>query len=266
VSANVQEIRVAAHAGILYPADGEFLAKVVDGYIQAAKPSSEEICPKAIITPHGGYVYSGRIAGMAFAPWKHMEVERVVVIGPSHIYDFDGIAVPDTSVFTTPLGELQIDKKSTDQLEKFSFVRRFEAAHHPELSIELQLPFIQRLFGSPLIVPLVTGKADSRVVTAALNAVWGEAETVIVVSSDLSRFHDFETAQRIDGNTSRLIQEFRHSLVTVDQACGFRAIRGLLQCAVKREMRCVPAGLGNSGAVGELNEVTGYGAFHFYQD
>lgn len=262
---SVQEIRPAAHAGTLYPADRDFLAKVVDNYCRVVDEAPDEH-PKAIIAPHGGFVYSGSTAGSAYRGWtENKEVRRVVLIGPSHTFDFPGVALPDTTVFVTPLGELQVDRETAEKLEKFSFVRRFEAAHHPEHSIEVQLPFVQRLFGGVAIVPLVTGRVDSKQVSALIDSVWGGAETVFVISSDLSHHQSFETALKMDQSTARAIQEFRYAVITVDQACGYRAIRGFLQAAIKREMRCVLKDLKNSGETGPENEVTGYGAFQFFE-
>src|SRR5687768_15170040 len=108
---NVQEVRPAAQAGKYYPAEPEFLAKVVDDLLAKARPPREDFPPKAIIVPHGGYIYSGEVVANAFAPWRDLQhaVDRVVLIGPSHFYDFPGLALPDTSVFATPLGELAVD-------------------------------------------------------------------------------------------------------------------------------------------------------------
>ena len=264
---SIQDIRPAAHAGTLYPADPAFLSRVVDSYIadgikELDPPRSQEI-PKAIIAPHGGYVYSGKIAGCAYGALRNYNVQRVVLIGPSHTLDFPGIAIPDSSVFVTPLGELRVDREIMLQLERQQDVRCFEAAHYPEHSLEVQLPFIQRLFGSPMIVPLITGRMDAPRLSDLLESIWRGPETVFVISSDLSAQHTGETARRIDRNTVRAIQEFRHSAITIDQACGHRAIRAFLQLAARREMRCHLVSLRTSSEPG-ASKCTGYAAFHFY--
>src|SRR5215213_8455129 len=127
----VQETRPAAHAGTLYPADPTFLTRLTDSYIAeaaaASKRAEEHQPPKAIIAPHGGFIYSGRIAGHAFAPWGRHTAERVVLLGPSHSLDFPGIALPDSSVFATPLGELTLDHDAARFLDQQKDVRRFEA-------------------------------------------------------------------------------------------------------------------------------------------
>jgi AmmeMemoRadiSam system protein B len=272
MSISIQEIRPAAHAGTMYPADPGFLRKVVDGFLAAEPAPGRDLAgrtelpelPKAIIVPHGGYVFSGKVAGSAFAGWRGQSTGRVVIIGPTHSYDFPGIALPDTSVFATPLGELQVDREAVGRLERFNFVRRFEAAHHLEHSIEVQLPFVQQLFGNVAIVPLITGRVETRQVASALEAVWGGPETVFVISSDLSQFQTHEVSSKMDRSTARAIQEFRSAVITVDQACGYRAIRGFLQVAGRREMRCELKEMGHSGEVSTDNLVTGYGAFQFF--
>jgi MEMO1 family protein len=261
----VQEIRPAAGAGRFYPAEPEFLAKTVDHYL--GEPVAGEEPPKAIIAPHGGYIYSGAVAGSAFRCWRKFPgVERVVLIGPSHFYDFPGLALPDASVFVTPLGELELDRTAAQSLRRLDFVRVFEAAHEPEHAIEVELPFVQRLFGEPKIIPLITGTADVAHVAKALDLVWGESETVIVVSADLSHYLDYGSAQRCDAVTARMIENFDYTKLTADQSCGYRAIRGFLKTALMRELRCVTSDLRNSGdTIGLTTEVIGYGAFQFFE-
>lgn len=262
---NVQEVRPTTVAGKYYPADAEFLAKMVDEYLGAAPEESE--VPKAVIAPHGGYIYSGPVAGSAFRNWMgHAPVERVVVIGPSHFYDFPGIALPDTSVFVTPLGELEVDLEAAEALKRFNFIQVFEGAHEPEHAIEVELPFLQKLFEGMKIVPLVTGSTSADQVARVIDLVWGGPETLIVVSSDLSHYHDYGSAQRYDAAAARMIESFDFTQLTADQACGHQSIRGLLKVAMKREMRCVVRDLRNSGdTAGPTSEVTGYGAFHFFE-
>lgn len=264
---NVQEVRPAVNAGKFYPADPEFLGKVLDGYLQAEDvgPELPQI-PKAVIVPHSGYIYSGAIAGAAFRAWRGAEgIERVVLMGPSHTYDFSGFALPDTSVFLTPLGEVEVDARAVRELKRLSFVRVFEAAHEPEHSLEVELPFLQKLFGEVQIIPLITGTVSAEQVVQALDFIWGGNETVIVVSSDLSHYHDYATAQRSDAVTARMIESFDYMQLTADQACGCEAIRGFLKTGLRREMRCETRDLRNSGdTAGMEAEVIGFGAFQFF--
>lgn len=265
---NVQEIRPAAVAGKYYPADAEFLSKSIDKFLAAegTHPETSDI-PKAIIAPHSGYIYSGPIAGAAFRAWiGNSRAERVLIVGPSHFYDFPGIALPDTSIFVTPLGELEVDLDAVEALRRIRNVHVFEAPHEGEHTIEVELPFVQRLFEGVKIVPLVTGATNEEQVSKVIEAAWGGPETLIVISSDLSHYLDYGTARRVDAATARIIENFDFKQVTADQACGYQAIRGFLKLALKREMRCEVRNLRNSGDTsGGTNEVTGFGAFHFFE-
>jgi MEMO1 family protein len=262
---NLQEVRAPAGAGKFYPADPEFLRKVLDGYLNADEEDGE--IPKAVIAPHSGYIYSGPVAGRAFRAWREAtHIRRVVLIGPSHSYDFPGLALPDATVFSTPLGEVEVDAASVRQLNRLGFIRVFEAAHEPEHCLEVQLPFLQQLFASFQIVPLVTGTTSPEQVARVLDLVWGGRETLIVVSSDLSHYQDYATARRRDAVTARMIECFDHAQLNADQACGADAIRGFLNTALKREMRCVIRDLRNSGdTAGMASEVVGFGAFQFFE-
>jgi MEMO1 family protein len=265
-SKNVQEARPAMAAGKFYPADPEFLGKVVDDYLHAGAETEGEL-PKAVIAPHSGFIYSGPVAGSAFRAWRDAhEIHRVVLIGPSHLYEFPGLALPDATVFSTPLGEIEVDVDCTEELKKLSFIRVFEGAHEPEHSLEVELPFLQKLFTNFTIVPIVTGVTEPEQVATALGVVWGGPETLIVVSSDLSHYHSYAGAKRDDAVTARMIESLDYRELTPDRACGAHAIRGLLKTALNREMRCELRDLRNSGdTAGIESEVIGFGAFHFFE-
>jgi len=263
---NALNLRIPAHAGQYYPADAGFLEKVVDEYLTDGGTVSE--IPKAVIAPHAGFIHSGRIAGKAFAVWKAQEVRarRVVLIGPSHYYDFPGIALPDSTRFQTPLGEVQVDPAADDLKRKFRYVRVFEAAHYPEHALEVLLPFLQRAVPGAKIVPLITGRTEMSQVSAVIEEIWGGADTLLVISSDLSHNHPYEIAQKVDRQTARAIVEFDFSRLTADQACAYQAMRGFLKAAIRKEMRCSLLELRNSAdASGDMSLVTGFGAFHFFE-
>src|SRR5687767_5442754 len=114
----VQEVRAATQAGKFYPAEKEFLSKVIDDYIENAGTSFTHP-PKALIVPHSGLIYSGAVAACAFAAWRKQadDVERIILIGPSHHYDFPGLALPGAAAFETPLGHLPVDDEWIDLLD-----------------------------------------------------------------------------------------------------------------------------------------------------
>jgi AmmeMemoRadiSam system protein B len=264
-----EQIRPAALAGKYYPEEPEFLSRVIDKLLAGADAAGD--WPKAVIAPHAGLIHSGAVAASALAPWtvrhRTKRVDRVVLMGPSHYYDFPGVALADASAFATPLATAPVDLDAVEALLKHRFVRIFEAAHLQEHSLEVLLPFVQRLFPESSIVPLIVGRDNGMHVSMLVEELWGGDETVFVISSDLSHHQTYENAQKIDRSTARAIQRLDINKITADQACGFQCIRGFLRSAVRREMRCSVADLRNSGdTANHESDITGYGAFQFFEN
>ena len=254
-------------AGTFYPAEAGALGDAVAAYIAGgAKEAADAPVPKAIIAPHAGFVYSGPVAGSAYArlaPGRR-RIRRVVLAGPSHRVGFRGIAVPAVAAFETPLGRVPLDRAGIRRLRELSFVAERDDAHAAEHSLEVHLPFLQQVLGDFALVPMVVGDAAPDEVAEALEAVWGGPETVIVVSSDLSHYHPYDTARRMDGETARAIASLDTDGVAEQGACGRRPIRGLLQVARRRGLRAATIDLRNSGdTAGPRDRVVGYGSFVF---
>jgi AmmeMemoRadiSam system protein B len=267
-AAETPAVRLPAVAGQFYPENPEELRTVVDGFLAAAKTVSDTI-PKVIIAPHAGYPYSGPIAGSAYACLARGRgaLKRVVLLGPSHFVGFDGLAVSSASVFQSPLGLIPVDEEALARVRALSRVTTLDAAHQREHSLEVHLPFLQIALGEFKLVPLVVGDATANEVGAVLNKLWGGRETCIVVSSDLSHYHDYQTAQQIDRETARAIESLNWEKLDADQACGCQPIRGLLRVAKERGLRCRTVDLRNSGdTLGGRGRVVGYGAFVFTEN
>ena len=191
-------------------------------------------------------------------------VKTAVLIGPSHWAAARGLASSAAEAFATPLGKVPVDQDSTRAIEPMKQVSVFEDAHVREHCLEVQLPFLQILFPDIKIVPLVVGDASPSEVAEVLEKLWGGEETVVVVSSDLSHYHDYTTAARLDKETSENIEEF--TMISEGQACGRRAINGLLHLAKERRMRVRTVDLRNSGdTAGPRDRVVGYGAYVFWE-
>jgi AmmeMemoRadiSam system protein B len=267
-AAETPAVRLPAVAGQFYPENPEELRTMVDGFLAAAKTVSDTI-PKAIIAPHAGYPYSGPIAGSAYACLARGRgrLKRVVLLGPSHFVGFDGLAVSSASVFQSPLGPIPVDEEALILVRALPQVTTLDAAHQREHSLEVHLPFLQIALGEFKLVPLVVGDATANEVGAVLNELWGGGETCIVVSSDLSHYHDYPTAQHMDHETARTIETLNWQDLGGDQACGCRPICGLLCVAKERGLRCRTVDLRNSGDTsGGRDRVVGYGAFIFTED
>ena len=257
-------VRAPAVSGTFYPADEVRLQEMVDGFIQQAHHGGKP--PKAIIAPHAGYIYSGPVAASAYARLEDnaRRIERVVLVGPSHRVGFKGMAAPDVDYFETPLGRVPIDQNTIGDLLDLPWVLRLERAHALEHSLEVQLPFLQTVLENFILVPLVVGHAEASEVARVIERLWGGDETLIVISSDLSHYLDYNAAHAIDALTSKAIEEMRDQDVDYDQACGALSVRGLLRVAKKRHLHCETVDLRNSGdTAGSRDSVVGYGAYVF---
>jgi AmmeMemoRadiSam system protein B len=221
--------------------------------------------PKALIAPHAGYLYSGQTAAASFGTLRDARaIERVVVIGPAHYVPFRGIAAPAAAAFATPLGSVPVDQEAIGGIENLPFVVRDDRPHAPEHALEVELPFLQVLLPSFRIVPLLVGDAEPQAVAAVLRRLWGGAETLMVVSSDLSHYHDYETARRLDSATAALIERGEWAEIGPERACGCLAVAGLLKEMRERGGHGRRLALCNSGdTAGPRDRVVGYGAWVF---
>jgi MEMO1 family protein len=255
--------RPAAVAGLFYPASADELRAVVDRDLRSA--TAEGPVPKALIAPHAGYVYSGPIAGSAYARLEPARgvVERVILLGPAHRVPVDGMAVPSVDAFDTPLGPVLVDVAARVRALELPGVVVDDRAHAPEHSLEVHLPFLVRVLGAEItVLPVVVGHAPPEPVADLLEALWGGPETVIVVSTDLSHYHDYATAVARDRSTAAAIVERRTDAIGPYDACGAYPVRGLLEVARRKGLAVELLDLRNSGDTsGDRDRVVGYGAF-----
>ncbi|MFW5970190.1 MAG: AmmeMemoRadiSam system protein B [Halofilum sp. (in: g-proteobacteria)] len=258
------KVRGPAVAGQFYSGDADGLRREVDGLLAAAEAPGEP-APKAIIAPHAGFMFSGGVAATAYTRLRPAagRIRRVVILGPSHFVPIRGLAASRAGWFETPLGRLRVDEGGLASALDFPAVEINDAAHAREHSIETQLPFIQRVLGDGVtIVPLVVGDATPGVVGQVLAALWGDGETAIAISSDLSHFHDDRTARDLDHATARMIEGLRGDELGPGNACGFLPIAGLLWNAEHRGTTLHTLELKTSADAGAPpDSVVGYGAF-----
>jgi MEMO1 family protein len=251
--------REPAVAGMFYPADPQELAQTVRSFLRVGTKIST---PKMLIVPHAGYIYSGAIAGTAYAELQGASrVRRVVLLGPSHRVALRGIAAPSVDAFITPLGEISIDKDLRSAIAEMPGVLVHDAPHAQEHSLEVQLPFLQSVLKEFTLLPLVVGDASAETVAAVLEKIWGGPETLIVISTDLSHYLPYAVSQQVDAETSALI-EARSTHIHPEQACGARPLNGALLLAQKKGLQVECVKLANSGdTAGTRDRVVGYGAY-----
>jgi AmmeMemoRadiSam system protein B/AmmeMemoRadiSam system protein A len=271
--------REPAVAGAFYPANAQELAAMVDGFLAAAHPPAVHD-PVALIAPHAGYVYSGPVAGHAYALLKGRRYTRVVVLAPSHYEAFDYASVYDGAAYSTPLGRIQIDRAFSEKLVaaggrrlKLSATGHTVSADKREHAIEVQLPFLQRTLGSFALVAVVMGAQDyasERAVGAALAKLAGP-DTLIVASSDLSHYHPYNQAVALDRKTLRAVSEWDYLSLSLNlerqvwEACGGAPIVAAMIAAERLgAARATLLHYANSGdTAGDKSRVVGYGAVAF---
>jgi len=259
-------VRAAAVAGLFYPRESRELSRSIQAMFADATQGDPRLRPpKALIVPHAGYPYSGPIAASAYAPLGCLRgiIQRVVVLGPAHHVAVAGLALPGAAAFDTPLGRVPVDGAAVDLLRPLPMVTTSPAAHAREHSIEVQLPFLQQVFGAFQLVPLAVGRATAEAVAEVLELLWGGLETLIVVSSDLSHYLPYDHAQDLDRRTCADISDLA-LLASHEQACGATAVNGLLLAARRHQLRPHLLDLRNSGdTAGDRDRVVGYAAFAF---
>jgi len=263
MQSSLASVRMPAVAGLFYPAAAQVLAAEVDRLLSDAKPAPGPV-PKALIVPHAGFPYSGPIAASAYARLRPVRdaIRRVVLLGPAHRDWFEGLALPSVDAFRTPLGDVPIDEEAVKALHGLPQITVRDDAHKAEHSLEVHLPFLQRLLPAFSLAPLAVGEAGADEVGEALAMVWGGPETLIVISSDLSHYQEYESARGLDSATADAIERLDGDFLDGHRACGFIPIRGLLHEASRRGLRVARADLRNSSdTAGGRKEVVGYGAW-----
>ena len=262
----MENIRPPAVAGMFYPANPSVLRDMIGQDLAKATAPAVASVPKVLIVPHAGYIYSGSIAASAFMllePYRQI-IKRVVIIGPSHRVGFNGVAISSADEFDTPLGLIPIDKKAQAKLSDIAGVHILDEAHEAEHSLEVQLPFLQTILDKFTIVPIVAGDTDPQLIAKIIETLWGGPETLIVISSDLSHFHQYQTARQLDQITTQAILDLDVSVIDSQHACGCVGIRGLLTFAQRHPLEASVLDVRNSGdTAGSKDSVVGYGAYLF---
>jgi AmmeMemoRadiSam system protein B/AmmeMemoRadiSam system protein A len=279
--AQSQKIRPAANAGAFYPADPKELSSMLDGFLAKAKvPDIKDVV--AVVCPHAGYIYSGGVAAHSYALLKGRKVERVVVIAPSHVEAFPFASIYDGAAYSTPLGQAPVDTAFAAALAKSSKLIQISGrGHNPvgdraEHAVEVQIPFLQKALGQFKLVPIVMGDQDYEVCRAlglALARNIKGSDTIIVASSDLSHYHPYEVAVKMDHKTLRAIEEWdylsmlRNFENRVWEACGGGPIVAAMIASERlgaKEAKLLT--YANSGdTTGDHSQVVGYGAVAIYK-
>jgi AmmeMemoRadiSam system protein B/AmmeMemoRadiSam system protein A len=263
----MSSVRPPAVAGTFYPGTANSLLSQLSNLLGSAA-TTDTRRPKALVAPHAGYVYSGPIAASAYAclaPYRDA-YSRVVLLGPAHRVRVRGLALPATTSFASPLGEIELDRNAMQMVQRLPQICISDEAHALEHSLEVHLPFLQQALAAFTLLPLAVGHASVEEVAEVLDLLWGADETLIVISSDLSHYLPYPQARHADEQTARMILGLTSTL-NHEQACGATPLNGLLRVAGKRGLRPHMLDLRNSGdTAGDKSRVVGYASFAFYPE
>ena len=268
-----EKIRSAAVAGMFYPGHEKELRYIVQNYLERAGEEESEfkIAPdqipaiRMLIVPHAGYIYSGKTAAFAYHFLHQLKnkIRRVLLLGPAHRVWLKGAALPESDSFETPLGQIKLDMGLMEKiLDEFSWININDQSHTEEHSLEVQLPFLQETLNKFKIVPMVVGDIDSELLAQMILKYSEDDQTLIVISTDLSHFHDYQTSIQLDLRTAKSIESLSPELLSPEDACGAYPLRGALLAAIKRSWQVHRLNLCNSGdTAGDRKRVVGYGAW-----
>jgi len=269
----MRDVRPSAVAGSWYPAGGAQLAGAVDAHLAAAAPDPARRCPRAIVAPHAGLIYSGPVAAYAYKLVERCPYSAAVLVGPSHFVGFEGVSIWARGAWETPFGAVPVADRLAAAIAAGSpAIIEHAAAHAREHSLEMQLPFLARLLPGVPIVPLVMGYQHRDTAIALGDALAGaiqaheNGEVLLVASSDLSHYEEAAVASRLDGVVLARVDAFdADGLMDALEreprhACGGGPMVSVLRAA--RALGCTEARVlryADSGDVsGDKSSVVGY--------
>jgi len=263
--------RPPAVAGLFYPENilelKQQVQSLLDQASNTAENSSKNNPATALIVPHAGYIYSGLTAAFAYReiiPFAN-KIKRIILLGPSHRVAFNGMAVPDAEAFTTPLGNISLDRDEIQYLINEHGLLLSNQAHEQEHSLEVQLPFLQTIINDFKLVPIVVGQSNIESIANVIQQYINQPDNLIIISTDLSHFHEYSTAQLHDQKTTEKIMHFKYNELDYEDACGRLPLAGMLQLAKQEHLSIQQLDVRNSGdTAGDKQRVVGYGAWSIY--
>lgn len=230
--------RKMAVAGHFYAQNKEELLKHFKIFNNKLEKKESLKNPRAIISPHAGYVYSGFTANVAFSQIKDIKVKRVIVLGPSHRVSYKGASIALFDSYETPLGELNIDLEYSKMLvNRFDFCS-FELSAHNEHSTETQMPFIKHYLDEVSVVEIVYGKIDYLTMSELIEYLLKDKDNFLVISTDLSHFYNLEEANIIDSICLKAIKDKKIELFEKGcEACGVIGVKAIISYIIKSNLK-----------------------------
>ena len=264
IEQNEERVKEPALAGTFYTSNKEDLSDQME-YFATESKNYYNTPTRAVIVPHAGLVFSGRVAYEGINQLDK-KIKNLFIIAPSHKVAFDGIAVTSYDALKTPIGKSKINREITQALiEKYSAKVNDETVES-EHSLEVELPIIQSVFKGIKIIPIMVGKDSPAVIDQIISEYYPDEKNGFIISSDLSHFLTDEEAKKMDMETAKMIEsgdirEFRY-----EQACGAIGIAGLVSFANKNNYSLIRIDMTNSSEASEdKSRVVGYGSWFLYE-
>lgn len=274
-------IRQPAVSGAFYSADKFILQKQIDNFLaetQKLMPQS----PRILIVPHAGYQYSGLVAAWGYKQLENSDITRVFLLGVSHNSFFSKAAIYNEGEWLTSLGKINIDSQmAADLIKQSNYLEVNQTVHEQEHSLEVQLPFLQTVLANFKIVPILLSQTSQALLISLAKAIskYLDNKSILVISSDLSHYPDYDTAKRIDkltynailsGNVDKFNDTINQGqkLAVVDTcACGAEAIKVGMEVAETQKLKTIKLiNYSNSGDIsGDYSRVVGYASIGFYK-
>lgn len=252
------KVRKPAVAGYFYPSDKEKLISYIESFTREIPSIEGNI--RGLIAPHAGYECSGSVAGKVYALLKDKSYKRVILIGPSHYVDFYGYSFGNFEAFETPLGIVEVDTMAIKEFSKGK-EHLWDMPHLYEHSLEVHIPFLQRLLKDFLLVPVVYGRIEGKEIKEILDNFSYE-DTLFVISSDLSHYYPDDIARLLDGYCHRWILEYDGRAKEKCEACGKEGIEGALLYSKEKGLKLKLVDYKTSAETcGDSKKVVGYGAY-----
>lgn len=260
----MKNIKKPSVANIFYTADPVQLSEQILSF-NKDNFNNTSYKSRAVIVPHAGFVYSGRLA---FEGINQLDknIKNVFILAPAHKTWFDGIAVTSFDEWETPLGNIEINKDITQEL-----VDKYEANYNDEAlkfehSIEVQLPLVQSIIGNVKIIPILIANQSTELITKIIQDYWLDKQNGFIISSDLSHYLTDEQAKKLDEATAQMIEKLDFNGVTREQACGIMGIIGLCNFARQNNFSLIRLDMINSSfTTNDKSNVVGYGTWFLYE-
>lgn len=258
----MKKIRPTAAAGKFYTNDKKELLAHLDYFLQN-NPADYDYKTRAVIVPHAGYMYSGQLASNGFQ-YIDTNAKNIFIIGPPHYVPVRNVVLSSFEQWSTPFGEISVNQEiNNDLVQKFGCEFEDEA-FRDEHSIEVQVPFLQRILQNVKIVPILASNTDK--IKKIINYYWENPENAFVISSDLSHFYSSNEAKKIDDMTAEMIEKPDIEKFDSRQACGAVGVCALAGFAKDNGYSLIRVGMVNSGDItGDNSKVVGYGSWFLYE-